>query len=133
MPKTTKHLGKWQFKKGQSGNPDGGRKHNPLKKLGRPQFREIIEVALKEDVDALKKMSDDTSLTAVQMGVVRALYKAAVKGDWSIFKDIVEQLIGKNPDVVKTTHEGEVDVNLSGKVDVALHVKQARKKFDDEC
>lgn len=117
MPRTTKHLESTKWKKGQSGNLEGARAHNPvmkaLKNISRKEFSEIIEVALKYDVTTLQKYAEDKTLSTIQMGVVRALTKAALKGEWSVFKDIVEQLVGKNPDVVNVTTVNTTTVNAA--------------------
>lgn len=118
MPRTTKHLKKHQFKKGMpSANPLGGKLHDPvfraIKNIGRQEFREIIEIALTCDTEALQRYAEDKQLSVVQMGVVRALVKAALKGEWSVFKDIVEQLVGKNPDVVHVKSDNVTTVNAA--------------------
>lgn len=91
-------------KKGEpTRNPEGARAHNQvfkaLKHIGRKQFQDIIEIALKEDVDALRVYSKNTKLSTIQFGVCKALVDAADRGDWAIFKDIVEQIVGKVPEV----------------------------------
>jgi hypothetical protein len=100
-PKSLKNLK--SYKKGETGNPLGAKLHNPvfkaLKNIARKEFAEIIEVALTQPIQNLKRLADDDNLPAVQMGVVRALYRSAIKGEWNTFRDIVEQLVGKNPDV----------------------------------
>lgn len=113
-----KDLKKHQFKKGApSANPHGARAHDPvmknLKNIGRAQFSEIIEVALKWDTNALEEYSKNKKLSVIQMGVVRCLLKASIKGEWNVFKDIVEQLVGKNPDVIKVTTTNTTTLNAA--------------------
>lgn len=134
MPKTAKHLAKFKFKKGQSGNPKG-KIANPairaLRKLTIKEFRECIEAALSGNIDELRNLAEDTKGTALQMGIARAFLKAIKSGDYTIIEKIAERIIGKIPDEVKIHNTSEVTV--SGKVDVAAEVKIVREKFDDEC
>jgi len=129
-----KVLAKNFIKKGQVLNPLGGRAHNPvmkaLKNIGREQFSEIIMVALKGDVAALEEFAENKRLSVIQMGVVQALKNAALRGDWPIFKDIVEQLIGSKPKVVQIEQTGMIK-NTHVVIPPDL-VRQVLEKLEDE-
>lgn len=130
----TKHLKKHQFKKGQSGNPNGGQLHDPvmkaLRRIARPEFTEIIEVALLKSKEKLVAYMEAHELSLIQEGVCECLLDAIKNKKWDVFKDIIEQLVGKAPTIIKVdnTHKGQVN-HLMIPPDV---LKAALKKIDED-
>lgn len=98
------------FKKGQSGNPEGGRLHNPeIKLIKRLSEKELVEVAtfiLGSKVNQIKARMKHPSTTVLQGMVLGLAVKAMSKGDASSFNALMDRLLGK----VKE------NVNFSGSV-----------------
>lgn len=105
MPRSAKHLSKHKFKKGVSGNPEGGRKHNPamraLGKLTVEKFREVIQLVIEGKVQDLKDMAENPNTPAIQVGVAISFLKAMKNGDYPTIERMAERLVGKIPDELK--------------------------------
>lgn len=116
MPRSADHLKKHKFKKGQSGNPDGARAHDPLTKALRSvtldSYREIIELVMTSDLKAIKAIAENPKSTGLQVGIAVSFLKAIKNGDYTVIERIAERIIGKIPDVIK------VDSNINAKVNV---------------
>lgn len=109
-----------RFKKGQSGNPQGGRLHNPitraLKNLTVESYRECIEAVCTGNLDNLKAMVDDPKISALQVGIARAFIKAMQAGDYAVIERIAERIVGKIPDELNVT-SNNVNANLNATID----------------
>lgn len=124
MPKPKKPLPKaaepYKFKKGVSGNPQGGRLHNPitraLKNLTVESYRECIEAVCTGNLDNLKAMVDDPKISALQVGIARAFIKAMQAGDYAVIERIAERIVGKIPDELNVT-SNNVNANLNATID----------------
>lgn len=122
MPKKPlpKAAEKYKFKKGQSGNPNGARAHNPavkaLKKLTLETYREVVELVLTGNLTDLKAMAEDPATPAVQVGIATAFMKAIKEGDYGVIERIAERIIGKIPDELKVT-SNNVNANLNATID----------------
>lgn len=94
-----------RWKKGKSGNPEGGRAHNPalkaLRKITIESYREIIELVLTSDVRAIKAIAEDPKSTGLQVGIAVAFLKAIKNGDYTVIERIAERIVGKIPDEIK--------------------------------
>lgn len=121
-----------QFKKGQSGNPAGGRLHNPvtkaLKNLTIETYREVIQLVLTGNVAAIKAMVEHPSTPAIQVGIATAFMKAIKNGDYAVIERIAERIVGKIPDELKVTSN---NTNLVGTID-PTKLKAALAKLDEE-
>lgn len=88
-----------RFKKGQSGNPEGGRKHDPLKKALKTLTIEELGVVIKSAVtnteSSLSTELASKDITVMQKIVGKALLKAAKDGDYKTFNIIIERVVGK--------------------------------------
>lgn len=125
-----------QFKKGQSGNPLGGKLHNPIKRalknLTVDTYREVIELVCQNDIDALEEMSESRTITALQVGVARAFLKAMRDGDYGTIERIAERIVGKIPDKLEVTGDN-VNRNLNVNAEVSDEIlKHALAKLRDD-
>lgn len=124
MPKekkpVPKNLAKHTFKKGQSGNPDGARAHNPaikaLKNITLESFREVIELVLKGNLRELKAMAEDPETSALQVGVATAFMKAIKTGDYNVIEQIASRIVGKIPDEINVNAKN-LNTNLNTVID----------------
>jgi hypothetical protein len=121
-----------RWKKGESGNPEGGRRHNPvvraLRNLTVEVYREVIEVVCKEDWDELERMSEDRTLPAIQVGVARAFLFALRAGDYATIERIAERIVGKIPDELNVNAK---NLNIGATLDPEK-LRLALKKLKDE-
>lgn len=105
----------FMFKKGESGNPLG-RIPNPalkaLKNLTIETYREVIELAMTSDLDALDEVIDNPRTPAVQVGVAKALRKAIDNADWNILEQIAARIVGKIPDVVTVNSTNNTSLSV---------------------
>ena len=106
------------WKPGQSGNPEGARKHNPaikaLKHLTIESFREIIELVVKSDLAAIKAIAENPKTSGLQVGIAVAFMKAIKNGDYGVIERIAERIVGKIPDELKVTSNNQT---LHGVID----------------
>jgi len=130
MPRDGKHLKAHQFKPGQTGNPEGARRHNPiakaLKNLTVEAYRDIIKAACCGNLDHLRAMVKNPKMSALQVGVAQALAKAIERGDVEVVERLVSRIVGKIPDEINVN---ATNVNLNAEIDVpAEKVKAAIAK-----
>lgn len=106
-----------RFKKGQSGNPLGGRAHSPatkaLRKLTIDTYREVIELVLTSNLSALKALVENPKTSAVQVGVATAFLKAIKNGDYAVIERIAERIVGKIPDELNVRSKSDTTLNIS--------------------
>jgi hypothetical protein len=112
MPrKLPKGAEKYKFKKGQSGNPQGGKIHNPeIKKIKALTEKELIEVAtfvLASSVGDIRLKMKDPKTPVLQGMVLGLALKTMVKGDASAFNALMDRLLGKVKEHIQ--HSGSVD------------------------
>lgn len=109
-----------QFKKGQSGNPEGGRRHNPIRQaLGQltvKTYREVIELVLTGNVSDLTAMILDPKTPAIQVGVATAFKMAIQTGDYGVIERIAERIVGKIPDELNVSSLN-FNANLHANID----------------
>lgn len=97
--KQTEEFKKAQFKKGQSGNPQGGRLHNPeIKRIKGLTQKELIDVAtfvLQSSVGQIKTKMKDPKTSVLQGMVLGLALKSMTKGDAASFNALMDRLLGK--------------------------------------
>jgi len=124
----------YMFKPGQSGNPEGGRRHNPaikaLKKITLEVYREIIELVLTENISELERIENDPQTPAIQVGAARAFRLGIQRGDWNLIEQFAARLVGKIPDELNVRSQN-LNANLNGALD-PLKVKAALKELEEE-
>lgn len=98
------------FQKGQSGNPEGGRKHDPeLKKLKNLTQAELIEVGtfiVKGKMSELRALMKNPDTSALQAMVAGLAIKTMSKGDPAAFNALMDRLLGKVKEHIQ--HSGEI-------------------------
>lgn len=106
-----------QWKKGQTGNPNGRPPISPaqraLKNLTVETYREVIELVLTGNVADLKAMAENPNTPAIQVGVAVSFMKAIKSGDYAIIERIAERIVGKIPDVVHVNSNNNTNMNIS--------------------
>lgn len=135
MKKKADQLKPFHFKKGQSGNPQGGRAHNPaskaLRNLTIDSYREIIELVMTGNLGELRKLSESRTVPAIQVGVARAFLKALNRGDYDIIERIAQRIIGKIPEVIKVQSTNTNINATAGKIDRSI-LKKVFKELEEE-
>lgn len=129
---------KTRWKKGQSGNPEGARKHHPalkaLKNLTLDTYRDVIEAVCSGNISLLATMAkgDDPKMSALQVGVARAFYAAIQKGDYEVIERIAQRIVGKIPDelnVVSKNLNANVETKPIDRKEVRDVIAKLEKEF----
>lgn len=104
---------KTRFRKGQTGNPSGGRLHNPvLRKIRKLTMDEVAELGafiITKNVVQLKKIIADaqknpeTKSSALKIWFATIAIKGISKGDAYALDTLLNRLIGKVPTAVELT------------------------------
>lgn len=114
MPKT-KHLEKHMFKKGQSGNPEGGRAHNPdlrlIKNLTEAEMVEIGSLVVKGSIEDLKKIKDDPKTTVLKAMMASVAIKTIQTGNPQALDILLNRLVGKAKERVEITSDNRTKVS----------------------
>jgi hypothetical protein len=104
------------IKKGEVRNPNGARTHNPitkaLQKLTIETYREVIELVLTGNVDALRDMVKDPKTPAIQVGIATSFMNAIKRGDYGIIERIAERIIGKIPEQLNVNNNTNMNLNV---------------------
>lgn len=118
LPETLKA---YQFKKGQSGNPLGGRLASglsrQLRSLTLESYKEIIKLVMSGSVEALKEKAQDPKATALEVGIITSTLKAIKTGDYETLEKIVSRVVGKIPDEINI-NSNNVNANMNAELDV---------------
>lgn len=111
-----------QFKPGQSGNPEGARRHDPikrrLKKLTSVELEEIINLILLTHPNELNKVTQDNPVL-LKTWIASIVSKAVQKGDPSILFLLLDRLLGKVQDKVNVIAENH-NINTDSQVVVYI-------------
>ncbi len=112
--RTAEQLRPHHWKKGQSGNPAGGRVLLPEEKLFKNLTKkELVEVGnyvIKGDLNALKKMASRPGATVLQIMLAAVCIKVIQKGDMHQLDILLNRLVGKVRDEIHAT--GTVDARV---------------------
>jgi hypothetical protein len=88
-----------QFRPGRSGNPDGGRRHNPalkiIKRLTAPEIQEVGSLIVKGSMADLKKAAADPGASVYKVMLISLVMRVIKKGDPRAFDTLFNRLVGK--------------------------------------
>ncbi len=129
-PKSIKNLK--PFKKGEpSGNPLGGKLHNPeIKKIKALTEKELIEVGtfiVQGKMGELKALLKNPETPMLQAMVAGLAVKTMVKGDASAFNALMDRLLGK----VKEQVQLSGSINGNAKLILTMPDNGRSKKTDE--
>lgn len=109
-------LEKNKWKKGQSGNPLGGKLRDEftsaMKKLTLESYREIISGVVAGNTQKLEAIAKNPNSSILEIGIINSIFKAAKNGDYETIEKIVSRVVGKIPDEVKITADN-TNTNLN--------------------
>lgn len=98
---------KYKFKKGVSGNPLGGKIHDPeirkLRNLTKEEMIEVGSLVLKGSVEELKAIGKDPKASALKCMMAAVAVRTIQKGDPYALDVLLNRLIGKVKEEVKHT------------------------------
>lgn len=98
-----------RWKKGVSGNPDGGRKHDPeirkLKALTKKEIAEVGELILMGNFQELLRMRDEVKNlksedSALKVMIAAVAMRVVSKGDMVALDTLLNRLVGKVKDEI---------------------------------
>lgn len=108
------------YKPGQSGNPEGGRRHNKelraLRKMTKEQVAEIGELILKGNIKKLQAIVDSAGKMGKKNKSVLITWFAAVaikaiaKGDARSLDIVLSRIIGKVPESIYLNKDPDDDM-----------------------
>lgn len=97
----------YQFKKGQSGNPEGARRHSPVrrtfKKLTEEELRGIMEMLLKTNPNKLGEAVSKSD-TVLKAWIGQAAIKGMNNGELGPLMTILERILGKPKNILEITN-----------------------------
>jgi|SRR5579859_3291368 len=115
-----------RFKKGQSGNPLGGKLHDPeiraIKKLTKEQLKEVGSLLLNYKLKELKALARSKEATIMQQMIASLAFRIIVKGDPVAFDKLLDRLIGKVKEEIE--HSGTAAQHV-----VRLYLPPGREKL----
>lgn len=93
-----------KWKKGQSGNPLGGKLHDPdlkrLKNLTKAELVDVGNLIIRGSYMELEKLSKDPKESALRRMVAAQAMRAINSGDTHAFEAILNRLVGKVKDEI---------------------------------
>ena len=99
-----------RFKKGQSGNPLGGKLHDPavkaFKNLTKAEMVIVGNMIIKGDIEGIKELAKDPKANVLQAMIASVAARVISKGDMQALDVLLNRLIGKVKDEV--LHSGDV-------------------------
>lgn len=114
------------FQKGNNANPLGAAAHNPIRKITHEIFKDIVELALTSNIEALQAIVKDPKTPSIKVGVATSLVTAIKRGDWQTLERIIERLVGKVTVTIDHTTMGQKIESPS-----SIIVLPAKKTLDD--
>ncbi len=121
-----------RWKKGQSGNPAGGKKHDPalkrLKNLTKTELIDIGNLVIKGNIVELKAIAKNPDATVIQTMLASVAVKIIEKGDMSALDVLLNRLVGK----VKEEIHASIDQANPPQIIVTLPSNGREAKIDDK-
>lgn len=100
-----------KWKKGQSGNPSGGRAHDPalkaVRNLTKNELVTIGNLIIKNDFNTLLELSKRDDATTLQRMIAAVAVRIVNNGDMAAFDVLLNRLVGKVKDEI--LHQGEIN------------------------
>lgn len=112
-PKDKRHL----WKKGQSGNPQGARLHDPvaraIKNLTKAELVEVGNLVIKNDIVELRKLVKSKDASVLKVWIANVCLRGIERGDVAALDVLLNRLIGRvKEDIAFTTNLPQVTINL---------------------
>jgi len=124
----------FKFKKGKSGNPLGGKLHNPeirkLKTLTEQELVEVGSLVVKGSIKELQALSKDPDCTALTAMMAAVAARAINRGDHAALDVLLNRIVGKVKDRVEQSITLEPEVTY--KTEWGSTLPQIEKKDDSE-
>lgn len=100
------------WKPGQSGNPDGGRLHNPawkaVKQMSHEDLSALLHFVSHTELIEVERAAKDPTTPMLQRLVMNCFVTATKKGDAKAFDSLMNRMVGPRPQVVELRNpEGE--------------------------
>lgn len=87
------------FKKGQSGNPEGGRAHDPvakaIRKLTSAQLEHVISLLSNKTLAEIKQIAEAKTTDALTVWIAAIIVNGVKKGDVFSMDKLMERILGK--------------------------------------
>lgn len=100
---------KGQFKPGQSGNPQGGKLHNPelraIKRLTSAEVAEIGSLIVKKNIAGLQAVAKDPESSALKVWMAAIAIKGIKSGDASKLDVLLNRITGKVKERIELSGE----------------------------
>lgn len=122
-----------RFKKGQSGNPEGGRAHDPvtkaIKRLTRKELAEAGSVILGKSLEQLKEIRTNPKSKAIEAIMAGMAIKMITRGDAAAFDAVFNRIVGKVKEEISTVN---TNINTSLEPEDREMMKDIMRELDDE-
>lgn len=115
------------WKKGQSGNPEGSRRHNQdakrIKKLTMQEVAEVVTLILDNDLASLQKLAKEPGVSVLKVWTAAIAAKAIPKGDATAFNALLNRVIGPVKERVEHTGPDGMPLEIGPRIVVLLPPK----------
>lgn len=102
---------KSRFKKGQSGNPEGARRHNQviktIKRLTNKQIEEVGSLLLNGTKEEFAALASDPKASMLQQWMAKVVLTGTQKSDYKALQSILDRVAGKVKE--KVEHSSDPD------------------------
>jgi hypothetical protein len=134
------HLKPHQFKPGQSGNPEGGKKHNKqikkIRHLTQDQIAEIGGLLLGGKLSDLQDVAKDPKSPALKVWFASIIINGIKRGDPNILNAFLDRVVGKVADKIQSEHIHLVNeikrIELMSDEDLIAQAVEAIEVLKDE-
>lgn len=117
--RTTKHLGPFKWKAGQSGNLSGRPKHH----LTRSTVKNVIDKYLALNKSQLEALIEEAKFTALEHMVVSTILFCIKAGDFSRLDGLLSRAVGKVKEEIEEDVDGTEEVSHLSMNDLLTLVK----------